>query len=787
MDATEYQFGRFRLMPATRELWLDGAQVHVPRRGFDCLTYLVEHRDRAVGRDELVAALWGRVDATDAQVNQVVLRARIAVGDDGQVQQAIRTVPGFGYRWVLPVEITVGAHSRNNTPIPDTSALPLDEATAPGVEDQARSTAADVVPRTWRRTASLIAAAALLCLVALAVLFATRARLTSPPAAAATAVVVLPLVVNAQREAGWVRLGAMDLIADRLRDGGLSVPPSDSVVSALHAVGEPLDANRLATLQQTLGAGLVVRGSATKSPTGWKVELMTSAADGVQHREASEHADVTEAARRAADVLLAALGHAQPREDVEDIDLQERLQQAQAALLANQLDTAGSVLDNTPEPMRSDPQLRAKLAQVDFRAGKLDQAKANLAVLLADPSTAAQPRAFAQALTTRGFIDIRGEDCASAEQHFDKAMSVLDPLRPTREANIALAARGLARACQGKFDDAATDLGKARTRLDAAGDRLGIARVNNYLGVLHVKRNRLADAVPYFLAAADANESFGVVEAMRANLTALLITQMHLLRWQDAWATSERLWALRTRISDPDLALLASGLRAEVLAALGRFQEAAAILAEADKASPNPQGSSARYLYQARTELAWRQGQLDLVATAAAKALAAWPTSPNADDDERTRIALLQQRASIATGHAAHAQSTAAAPTTFPVPLFVADAEWAATQGHDDEAERTFHSALAAADANGVPDMIALVADAYARWLLARGRVEDAGALSGRVASWADGDFDCALLQVAVFHADARLDAWTRALHQAQELARERMIPAGLRAPPTPR
>ena len=44
------------------------------------------------------AALWGRVDATDSQVNQIVLRARLAVGDDGQVQQMIRTVPGFGYR-----------------------------------------------------------------------------------------------------------------------------------------------------------------------------------------------------------------------------------------------------------------------------------------------------------------------------------------------------------------------------------------------------------------------------------------------------------------------------------------------------------------------------------------------------------------------------------------------------------------------------------------------------------------------------------------------------------------
>ena len=67
MGVAEYRFGAFRLLPSTRELWKGDALVHLPRRGFDCLAYLIEHRDRAVGRDELVAVLWGRVDATDSQ------------------------------------------------------------------------------------------------------------------------------------------------------------------------------------------------------------------------------------------------------------------------------------------------------------------------------------------------------------------------------------------------------------------------------------------------------------------------------------------------------------------------------------------------------------------------------------------------------------------------------------------------------------------------------------------------------------------------------------------------
>src|SRR6185312_17139164 len=77
--------------------------IAVSPRAFDCLAYLIEHRDRAVGKDELVAAIWERVDVSDTQLGQTVLRARRAVDDDGQTQTVIRTVSRFGYRWVADV------------------------------------------------------------------------------------------------------------------------------------------------------------------------------------------------------------------------------------------------------------------------------------------------------------------------------------------------------------------------------------------------------------------------------------------------------------------------------------------------------------------------------------------------------------------------------------------------------------------------------------------------------------------------------------------------------------
>lgn len=111
-----YRFGLNVLDVARRELLRDGVPQALPARAFDCLLCLIEHRDRAVGRDELVRAVFGRRDASDAQLAQIVLRARRAIGDDGQEQRAIRTVPRFGFRWASEVEVIEGKRAPESHP-----------------------------------------------------------------------------------------------------------------------------------------------------------------------------------------------------------------------------------------------------------------------------------------------------------------------------------------------------------------------------------------------------------------------------------------------------------------------------------------------------------------------------------------------------------------------------------------------------------------------------------------------------------------------------------------------
>src|SRR5690349_9596903 len=105
MDEDVLEFGQFRFVPKARELTRAGVPVELPRRSFECLEYLVRHRDRAVHRDELVEAVFRRPNVSDAQLGQVVLRTRRALDDDGALQRVIRTVPGHGYRWVAPVDV----------------------------------------------------------------------------------------------------------------------------------------------------------------------------------------------------------------------------------------------------------------------------------------------------------------------------------------------------------------------------------------------------------------------------------------------------------------------------------------------------------------------------------------------------------------------------------------------------------------------------------------------------------------------------------------------------------
>ncbi|RME94981.1 MAG: GAF domain-containing protein, partial [Alphaproteobacteria bacterium] len=86
------------------ELCRAGAVVAVEPQVFDLLRVLIENRTRVVSRGDLIMSVWkGRI-VSETTISARINAARRAVGDSGDRQGVIRTIPRRGYRFVAEVE-----------------------------------------------------------------------------------------------------------------------------------------------------------------------------------------------------------------------------------------------------------------------------------------------------------------------------------------------------------------------------------------------------------------------------------------------------------------------------------------------------------------------------------------------------------------------------------------------------------------------------------------------------------------------------------------------------------
>jgi DNA-binding winged helix-turn-helix (wHTH) protein/tetratricopeptide (TPR) repeat protein len=785
MPGTIHEFGEFRFLLSTRELWRAGRRVTLPRRSFECLEYLITHRERAVGRDELVAVVFRRTNVSDAQLGQIVLRARRAVDDDGNAQHTIRTIAGYGYRWVAETR-EVGAPETDDLHGSDA----IEDIETRTDEALARVPAAGT-SRTTRVALVLLAVLAIGALVA----FALGRSRTAPQGTAMSlrgdSVLVLPLQVNGLREDAWVRLGAMDLVAERLRDAGLGVPPSESVIGLLSSAGTHADAEvNVDSLRSATGVRLVVRGRALRDASGWQVELAALPAQGIEIPVKFAAHDAIDAARGATDLLLAALGRNLPASTEHDVALDETLQRARAAMLANELDTARTILGASPQLAAEPARLAYRLAQIDVRAGRLDQAKAALDAVLAQAATLSDPQLHAQVLNARGATLVRRGAFADGGRDFDAALALLGSTGDRLERGQARLGRANSRVAEHRFDEALADFGAARIDLEGAGDALGVARVDANLGMLELYRGRPAVALGYLPAAADRFQSFGALHELLLTLTGVIDAQLAMLQHDAAAATLERAEALRERITDPDQKVDLLLNRAQVRTAAGRYRDAEVALAQARVIATSGNGVLRARERALEAELAWRQQHWADADAATAAALADWPAS--GADGDRAAVVLTRQRSLLALGRTDAARALLDRARNVPAaisdePGRVADAlamaEWAQHEHATDVAAHWFAHATASADHRGVPVEIVAVAAARAASLLESGPTDEAAVAIGRVAPWATHDFDSALLQLRLFHALGQREPWFDALRQAQALAGEREIPATLLTP----
>ena len=125
----EFIFADHLLDTDRRELRRGGERIALEPQVFDLLVYLVRNRERVVSKDDLLKAIWGGRIVSESTMTSRINAARKAVGDSGQAQRLIRTVPRKGIRFVGATRESQKLTAKVDTP-PETATEPSRSAVA---------------------------------------------------------------------------------------------------------------------------------------------------------------------------------------------------------------------------------------------------------------------------------------------------------------------------------------------------------------------------------------------------------------------------------------------------------------------------------------------------------------------------------------------------------------------------------------------------------------------------------------------------------------------------------
>jgi DNA-binding winged helix-turn-helix (wHTH) protein len=173
-----YWFDKCAIDTGRRELRRDAELIPLEPKVFDLLLYLIEHRAHVVSRDDLIASIWdGRV-VSESAVSTRINAARSAIGDSGEEQRFIKTLPRKGVRFVAdvreerdpthPVAADAGGKALNPLPLPDhpsIAVLPFIDMSGDSEQDYFADGMAEEITTALSRCAWLGAAIWMDCVV----------------------------------------------------------------------------------------------------------------------------------------------------------------------------------------------------------------------------------------------------------------------------------------------------------------------------------------------------------------------------------------------------------------------------------------------------------------------------------------------------------------------------------------------------------------------------------------------------------------------------------------------
>jgi TolB-like protein/tetratricopeptide (TPR) repeat protein len=120
-----YLFEEYAFDTDRRELHRGADVVSVAPQVFDLLDYLIRNRERVVTKDDVINVIWNGRIVSDAALTTRLNAARTAIGDSGEEQRLIKTLPRKGFRFVGPVREAQAAAVADNPVEPSKPNLTL--------------------------------------------------------------------------------------------------------------------------------------------------------------------------------------------------------------------------------------------------------------------------------------------------------------------------------------------------------------------------------------------------------------------------------------------------------------------------------------------------------------------------------------------------------------------------------------------------------------------------------------------------------------------------------------
>jgi Tol biopolymer transport system component/DNA-binding winged helix-turn-helix (wHTH) protein len=99
-----YRFDNISVDPANHRVSKGGDPRPLEPKSFRLLLFLIEHRDRAVTKEEILENIWRDTFVTDNALTRAIGQIRKALDDDTKQPRYIETVPTVGYRFVGTLE-----------------------------------------------------------------------------------------------------------------------------------------------------------------------------------------------------------------------------------------------------------------------------------------------------------------------------------------------------------------------------------------------------------------------------------------------------------------------------------------------------------------------------------------------------------------------------------------------------------------------------------------------------------------------------------------------------------